>query len=117
MNARGPDGPESTTNDTPVRPAGAADSRRRLGNPTRLVPRRTTPPPPDREVLDGEPVAPPSRFDSYGPPPGGTQRSNPLFGPRSFGNGRIQVWGCSPGCLIASLIASVALTILLNIVF
>jgi len=40
-----------------------------------------------------------------------------MFGPRSFGNGRIQVWGCSPGCLVASLIASLVLTLLLNALF
>jgi hypothetical protein len=41
-----------------------------------------------------------------------------LFGPRSFRGGRIQVYGCSPGCLILSLavsvIASILLTLLLN---
>jgi hypothetical protein len=38
-----------------------------------------------------------------------------LFKPRSFGNGRIQVWGCSPGCLLVSLLVSVILTIALNL--
>jgi len=41
-----------------------------------------------------------------------------LFGPRSFGGGRVQVYGCSPGCLLVSLLVSivlsVALTLLLN---
>jgi hypothetical protein len=40
-----------------------------------------------------------------------------LFKPRSFGNGRIQVWGCSPGCLLVSLLISVVLTILANLLF
>lgn len=44
-----------------------------------------------------------------------------LFGPRSFAGGRVQVYGCSPGCLIASLLvsvlASVVLTLLLNAIF
>jgi hypothetical protein len=40
-----------------------------------------------------------------------------MFGPGTFGNRRIQVWGCSPGCLIASLVASVVLTLLLNAMF
>jgi hypothetical protein len=38
-----------------------------------------------------------------------------LFGPRSYKGGRIQVWGCSPGCLILSIVVSVLLTILLNL--
>jgi len=40
-----------------------------------------------------------------------------MFGPGTFGNRRIRVWGCSPGCLIASLVASVVLTLLLNAMF
>ena len=89
---------------------------RRLGNPTRLVPRQ---PPPDDEPLpvprpavfedELEPQSPPSAFGRPG--------LGPMFGPRTFGNGRIQVWGCSPGCLIASLIASLLLTLLLNAMF
>jgi hypothetical protein len=39
-----------------------------------------------------------------------------LFGPIELGSGRIQVWGCSPGCLLLSLLVSVILTILLNLV-
>jgi len=38
-----------------------------------------------------------------------------LFGPRDLAGGRVQVWGCSPGCLILSLLVSVVLTILLNL--
>jgi hypothetical protein len=89
----------------------------RLGNPTRLVPRQ---PPPEVEPLtvtprpavfedEQEPQPPPSAFGRAG--------LGPMFGPRTFGNGRIQVWGCSPGCLIASLIASRVLTLLLNAMF
>ena len=41
-----------------------------------------------------------------------------LFGPRSFRGGRVQVYGCSPGCIIlscvVSLVVSVLLTLLLN---
>jgi hypothetical protein len=44
-----------------------------------------------------------------------------LFGPRSFGGGRVQVYGCSPGCIIlsclVSLVASILLTLLLNWIF
>jgi hypothetical protein len=38
-----------------------------------------------------------------------------LFGPRNFRDGRVQVWGCSPGCLLLSLAVSVVLTLLLNL--
>jgi hypothetical protein len=34
----------------------------------------------------------------------------------SVGGGRVQVYGCSPGCLLVSLVLSVALTILVNVV-
>lgn len=37
-----------------------------------------------------------------------------LFGPRSFREGRVQVYGCSPGCLLISLLVSVVLTLLIN---
>lgn len=37
-----------------------------------------------------------------------------LFGPRSFRDGRIQVYGCSPGCLLLSLLVSIVLTLVLN---
>ncbi|CAA9585796.1 MAG: hypothetical protein AVDCRST_MAG87-3935 [uncultured Thermomicrobiales bacterium] len=39
-----------------------------------------------------------------------------MFGPRSFRDGRVQVYGCSPGCLLVSLLVSVVLTIVLNVV-
>ncbi len=38
-----------------------------------------------------------------------------LFGPRKFRGGRVQVYGCSPGCLLLSLLASIVLTVLLNL--
>jgi hypothetical protein len=89
----------------------------RLGNPTRLVPRQ---PLPEDDPL---PVIPrPAVFKDELeplPPASGFGRSGlgPMFGPRTSDNGRIQLWGCSPGCLIASLIASVVLTLLLNVMF
>ena len=39
-----------------------------------------------------------------------------LFGPREFADGRVQVFGCSPGCLLLSLVVSIILTILLNLI-
>ena len=38
-----------------------------------------------------------------------------LFGGRSYGNGRVRVYGCAPGCLLASLVVSIVLTILVNV--
>jgi ribose/xylose/arabinose/galactoside ABC-type transport system permease subunit len=38
------------------------------------------------------------------------------LGGRSVAGGRVQVFGCSPGCLIASLLLSVLLTIALNLI-
>jgi hypothetical protein len=38
-----------------------------------------------------------------------------LFGPREFRGSRVQVYGCSPGCLLLSILASIVLTVLLNL--
>lgn len=38
-----------------------------------------------------------------------------LFGPITLRGGEIQLWGCSPGCLLLSLLASVVLTVALNL--
>jgi hypothetical protein len=35
--------------------------------------------------------------------------------PKTFSDGRVRVYGCSPGCLLASLAVSVLLTILVNV--
>jgi hypothetical protein len=35
--------------------------------------------------------------------------------PKSFAEGRVQIYGCSPGCLLLSLAVSVILTIILNV--
>jgi hypothetical protein len=37
------------------------------------------------------------------------------FEPKEFRDGRIRVYGCSPGCLLLSLAVSILLTILLNV--
>jgi hypothetical protein len=34
---------------------------------------------------------------------------------RRFGTGRVRVIGCAPGCLVTSLLLSVALTIIVNV--
>lgn len=39
-----------------------------------------------------------------------------LFQPRSFRGGTVQVYGCSPGCILLSLLVSVVLTIVLNLI-
>ena len=46
----------------------------------------------------------------------GPAPSRSPFAPRSFGGGRVQVFGCSPAFLLISLVASVVLTLLLNLV-
>lgn len=38
-----------------------------------------------------------------------------MFSPREYKGGRVKVYGCSPGCLLVSLLVSVGLTILLNL--
>jgi hypothetical protein len=38
------------------------------------------------------------------------------FGGRSMAGGRVQVFGCSPGCLVISLFLSLFLTIVLNLI-
>jgi hypothetical protein len=53
-----------------------------------------------------------------GSPPGwpfGNLPGGGFFGPRSFAGGRVQVWGCSPGCILVSLVASVVLSVLLTL--
>lgn len=49
-----------------------------------------------------------------GPEP---MRPQSLFAPRSVAGGRVQIYGCSPVFLLLSLLASLILTILLNVVF
>jgi hypothetical protein len=40
-----------------------------------------------------------------------------MFGGREFAGGRVRVYGCSPGCLMMSLVISIILTLLLNAIF
>jgi hypothetical protein len=35
--------------------------------------------------------------------------------PKTLADGRVRVYGCSPGCLLVSLAVSVLLTILVNV--
>ena len=37
-----------------------------------------------------------------------------MFRPRQYRGGRVQVYGCSPGCLLMSLAVSLFLTLLIN---
>src|SRR3954451_17122887 len=116
MTERETNGAGEDGNRPPIQPK--ANEPERLGNPTRLVPRQALP------EDDPLPVTPyPAVFEDelepQFPPPafGRTGLGGPMFGRRSYGDGRIQVWGCSPGCLVASLIASLVLTLLLNALF
>ncbi len=103
---------------TPTRQPDAGEPGR-LGKPTRLIPKRR----PAAGPADGAPI--PELVESETPigTEGGLASEpqsrgvgglGPWFAPRSVGGGRFQVWGCSPGCLIASIIGSVLLTLLLN---
>jgi hypothetical protein len=38
----------------------------------------------------------------------------PMFQPRELKGGRVKVYGCSPGCLLASLAVSLVLTLAIN---
>lgn len=38
-----------------------------------------------------------------------------LFGPISLRGGTVELWGCSPGCLLLSLLVSMLLTLGLNV--
>lgn len=38
-----------------------------------------------------------------------------LLRPRSYRGGQIQVYGCSPGCLLISLVLSLFLTLIVNV--
>jgi hypothetical protein len=38
-----------------------------------------------------------------------------VFRPTEFRGGRVNVYACSPGCLLTSLLLSVVLTILINL--
>jgi hypothetical protein len=37
-----------------------------------------------------------------------------MFKPREYRDGKVRVYGCSPGCLIVSLALSIFLTLALN---
>jgi hypothetical protein len=43
------------------------------------------------------------------------EQSVEVLSPKEYRGGRVKVYGCSPGCLIASLSISILLTILVNL--
>ena len=123
MSEQEPGGPQPPREDAVPRQSAPGGNQGRLGNPTRLVPRRT-PPPVQAEPIDPDPLG-------FEPEPDPTmaagQMGDPYLepaargsyreaDPQGVGRPRFQVIGF-PGCLIVSLVASVLLTILLNIVF
>ncbi|MDQ2655348.1 MAG: hypothetical protein M3Z20_20135 [Chloroflexota bacterium] len=114
MSEQGPGGPQPPRDDAIPQPSATGGNQRRLGNPTRLIPRRTPPPiaaePVEVDPLGFEPEADPAMAA------GNMREPYPSAAPRDPGRPRVQVVGL-PGCLIISLIGSVLLTILLNIVF
>ena len=106
-------------------PEPSSNRPRRFGA-TRVRPRVEFGQPKPREIEPGSPGAPLTpevvepgmedvpRGPSYGGPFGGG--SDP-FAPTSFAGGRVRVYGCSPGCLILSVVVSLILTLLLNGIF
>jgi hypothetical protein len=38
-----------------------------------------------------------------------------LFSPKEYRGGRVKVYGCSPGCLVISLLLSLFLTLIVNV--
>jgi hypothetical protein len=114
----------------PNQPAPPDEPKRRY-NASKLVPRvefgRPAAPPPE----SAQPDSPaPNMVESGGSDPfadeqyGGWGRQagipadqRPFGGGREFAGGRVRVYGCSPGCLMISLVASIILTLLLNLIF
>jgi hypothetical protein len=60
-------------------------------------------------------TAPAGRLRGVTPDVDGDADMKQWFGPRSYRGGRIQVFGCSPGCLLISLLGSLVLTVALNL--
>lgn len=92
---------------------GEQDENRSRLPASRVRPRAADPEPtpaltPDEVLEPGQPLT-----ADQGPQSGTFSRGS-MFAPRSFAGGKVQVFGCSPGFLIISLIASILLTILLN---
>jgi hypothetical protein len=114
MSEQGPGGPQPPRDDASPQPPAPGGNQGRLGNPTRLIPRRT-PPPVEAEPIEVDPLG----FEPEADPAmaaGNVREPYPPAAPRDLGRPRVRAVGL-PGCLIISLIASVLLTILLNIVF
>ena len=121
QNPRGGEGqpgadPGAGANTGRVRKFGASRVRPRVefGAPKTTEPQAQ--PPLTPEVLDDGPAGDYTGSPTGAPFGGGSQfggGSDP-FAPRSFAGGRVRVYGCSPGCLGASVLISLILTILLN---
>ena len=88
---------------------GTGTAQQRRFSASRLRPRveiSRTPPP--RRVEPEQPELMPEQEALGGP------SLSPFGTPREFAGGRVRVYGCSPGCLIASLLVSLFLTLILN---
>ncbi len=97
----------------PQQPAqGTPSPQRRFGasrvRPRVEVSRRPPAPTPVPPGEDEAPVAEPLETGYGG------SRAGDAFDPRTFAGGRVRVYGCSPGCLLTSLLVSIFLTLLLN---
>ena len=90
---------------------GPAGQRQRRFGATRVLPRvevgRAKPSAPlTPDVLEPGPRDEPQMGAPFG--------ERDPFGPRTFAGGRVRLYGCSPGCLLASVLVSLILTLLLN---
>ena len=99
------------------RSAGSADQPRRRYGATRVFPRIEVGRP--REAQE-ESLTPENAGSAPGDPSMGWEMAGQggggggLFAPRTFGGDRVRLYGCSPGCLLVSVLVSLILTLLLN---
>src|ERR687890_661126 len=106
MSEQGPGGPQPPRDDATPQQSVAGGNQGRLGNPTRLVPRRT-PPPVEAEPIDPDPLGfepepdPVRATGEMGDPYLEATARDPYLeaAPQGFGKPRFQVIGF-PGCLI-----------------
>jgi hypothetical protein len=110
---------DETTTDGASSPKAETPRPRRYGG-TRILPRievgrPTSPPAVPPDVLPGEGEAPEQAWHPSSDLPDHDPRN--VFAPRTFGGGRIRVYGCTPGCLLLSVLASLILMFMLRVLF
>ena len=116
-----PAGSGEATGASPSRRFGASRLRPRVEFGAPRPPASATRPDEQPDVLTGEVIDEDELYGRSGSAGGrggaGTDpfgSTNPFGTPREFAGGRVRVYGCSPGCLLTSLLVSIFLTLLLN---